>query len=203
MCRFTTANVSKKISEFASNLIPGEGHTEASIQLRQNASPDFSILGVREILPMDDGKIFTQFSLMNTEVNSGNGGDERLIGNLGLGARKLSDNNRLMFGINNFYDYDTKYTKGMSDHFIPAELPKNLYGDIKEMTLNCHNILNCNGITRTDFRLEEKSNKPFVLEINTHPGLTKTSLIPELAYAQGISYKDLIGLIIEEALCRE
>tara|TARA_B100000700_G_scaffold321247_1_gene420122 strand:+ start:862 stop:1746 length:885 start_codon:yes stop_codon:yes gene_type:complete len=101
-----TANVSKKISEFASNLIPGEGHTEASIQLRQNASPDFSILGVREILPMDDGKIFTQFSLMNTEVNSGNGGDERLIGNLGLGARKLSDNNRLMFGINNFYDYD-------------------------------------------------------------------------------------------------
>ena len=71
------------------------------------------------------------------------------------------------------------------------------------MTLDCHNIINCNGITRTDFRLEEESNKPFVLEINTHPGLTKTSLIPELASAQGISYTDLIGLIIEEALCRE
>ena len=104
---------------------------------------------------------------------------------------------------NNFYDYHTKYTKGMSNHFIPAELPKNIYDDIKEMTLDCHNLLQCDGITRTDFRLEEDSNKPFVLELNTHPGLTKTSLIPELAAAQGISYTDLIGFIIEEAACRE
>ena len=104
---------------------------------------------------------------------------------------------------NNFYDYHTKYTKGMSNHFIPAELPKNIYDDIKEMTLDCHNLLQCDGITRTDFRLEEDSNKLFVLELNTHPGLTKTSLIPELAAAQGISYTDLIGFIIEEAACRE
>ena len=104
---------------------------------------------------------------------------------------------------NNFYDYHTKYTKGMSNHFIPAELPKNIYDDIKEMPLDCHNILQCDGITRTDFRLEEDSNKLFVLELNTHPGLTKTSLIPELAAAQGISYTDLIGFIIEEAACRE
>ena len=60
--------ISKKISEFTSNLIPGEGHTEASIALREGYSPDFSILGVREIAPIDDGKFFTQFSLFNTEA---------------------------------------------------------------------------------------------------------------------------------------
>jgi len=100
-------NASKKISEYASNLIPGEGHTEASIQLREGYSPDFSILGVREVAPVENGKIFTQFSLFNTEVANGKtGGDERYIGNLGFGVRKLSEDKTIMFGINNFWDYD-------------------------------------------------------------------------------------------------
>ena len=99
-------NVSGKISEFTSNLIPGEGYTEASVDLREGYSPDFSILAVRELAPMDDGKIFTQFSLFNTEAANGKARkDERIIGNLGFGARKLSQDNTLMFGINNFYDY--------------------------------------------------------------------------------------------------
>ena len=101
---------SKEISEFASNLIPGEGHTEISIDLREEGySPDFSILAVREVAPIDDGKIFTQFSLFTTEVANGKGGgDDRIIGNIGLGARKLTQDNTIMFGINNFYDYDVE-----------------------------------------------------------------------------------------------
>ena len=101
-----------KISELSkgiAGLIPGEGHTETSIDLRNNGgfSPDFSILGVREIAPIDNGKIFTQFSLFNTEsANGKTGGDERYIGNLGLGVRKLSADNTIMFGVNNFWDYD-------------------------------------------------------------------------------------------------
>ena len=99
--------VSKKISEFTSNLIPGEGHTEASIALREGYSPDFSILGVREIAPIDDGTFFTQFSLFNTEMANGKaGGDERIIGNLGFGARKLTQDNTILYGINSFYDVD-------------------------------------------------------------------------------------------------
>jgi len=99
--------VSKKISEFTSNLIPGEGHTEASIALREGYSPDFSILGVREIAPIDDGTFFTQFSLFNTEMANGKpGGDERIIGNLGFGARKLAQDNTILYGINSFYDID-------------------------------------------------------------------------------------------------
>ena len=85
-----------KISELSSgiaNLIPGEGYTETSVEFRDGGfSPDFSILGVREIAPIDNGKIFTQFSLFNTEVANGKtGGDERYIGNLGFGVRKLSE----------------------------------------------------------------------------------------------------------------
>ena len=101
---------SKEFSEFASNLIPGEGHTELSIDLREEGySPDFSILAVREIAPIEDGKVFTQFSLFTTESPNGvAGGDQRYIGNIGLGARKLTQDNTIMFGINNFYDYDVE-----------------------------------------------------------------------------------------------
>ena len=107
--------ISKKISEFTSNLIPGEGHTEASIDFRENHSPDFSILAVREIAPIDSGKFFTQFSLFNTEAADGKaGGDERIIGNLGFGARRLTQDNTILYGINSFYDtdFETEHARG-------------------------------------------------------------------------------------------
>jgi len=98
------------INEFTkgvAELIPGKGYTEVSIDLREAHSPDFSILGVREIAPIDDGTFFTQFSLFNTEMANGKaGGDERIIGNLGFGARKLAQDNTILYGINNFYDLD-------------------------------------------------------------------------------------------------
>ena len=96
------ADVSKNVSEYVSNLIPGNGHTEVSIDLRENNKPDYSILGVREILELDSGNIFTQFSLFNTEQNN----SERMIGNLGIGSRKLLNNDTLMIGMNAFIDQD-------------------------------------------------------------------------------------------------
>ncbi len=106
---------------------------------------------------------------------------------------------------NIFYDYETKYTEGMSKYEIPNNLPSELYKRIKDFTLHCHNLLGCKGVTRTDFRLEKTEDniyRPFVLEINTNPGLTKTSLIPKLAKKEGISYNELIKLIIQDALCQ-
>jgi hypothetical protein len=96
------ADVSKNVSEYVSNLIPGNGHTEFSIDLRENNKPDYSILGVREILELDSGNIFTQFSLFNTEQNN----SERIIGNLGIGSRKLLNSDTLMIGMNAFIDQD-------------------------------------------------------------------------------------------------
>jgi len=106
---------------------------------------------------------------------------------------------------NNFYDYTTKYTQGESSHIIPAEITELISNEIKAITRKCHDLLECNGVTRTDFRLgnsQKNELTPFVLEINTHPGLTETSLIPDLAMAMGISYNELINLIIKEAICR-
>ena len=101
--------LSEKVSEFTSNLIPGEGHTEASIDFRQDHEPNFSILGVREIAPIEDGKFFTQFSLFSTESSNGKpSGDDRIIGNLGFGARKLTQDKTILYGINGFLDQDFK-----------------------------------------------------------------------------------------------
>ena len=99
-------DISKKIAEttsgYISNLIPGEGTTEVSIQLRENYKPDFSILGVRELDRTDSENTFVQFSLFNTErLNK-----ERYVGNLGMGKRFLSDDTYTLTGFNAFLDYD-------------------------------------------------------------------------------------------------
>ncbi len=97
-------NISQKIGDYISSIVPGDGYTETSIDLRENYKPDFSILAVRELEKNDDGNFFTQFSLFNTEKNN----DERIVGNLGFGKRSLSEDNLMMTGFNAFLDYDDK-----------------------------------------------------------------------------------------------
>ena len=98
----TLDNVSEKISEYTIGLIPGEGYTETSIDLRENFKPDYSILAVRELMSLDNGNIFSQFSLFNTE----HANKEKIIGNFGLGIRKLSDDKNILAGFNAFIDND-------------------------------------------------------------------------------------------------
>ena len=100
------SKASEKISEYTIGLIPGEGHTEASIDLREDSKPDYSILAVRELLKLDNGNIFTQFSLFNTEQAN----EEKIIGNFGLGSRKLFDDNTMLAGFNAFVDNDFSET---------------------------------------------------------------------------------------------
>ena len=100
------SKTSDKISEYTIGLIPGEGYTEASIDLREGFKPDYSILAVRELLKIDSGNIFTQFSLFNTEQAN----EEKIIGNFGLGTRKLFDDNTVLVGLNAFVDNDFSET---------------------------------------------------------------------------------------------
>ena len=94
--------IAETASDYISNLIPGEGTTEVSIQLRENYKPDFSFLGVRELDRTDSENTFVQFSLFNTErLNK-----ERYVGNLGMGKRFLSDDTYTLTGFNAFLDYD-------------------------------------------------------------------------------------------------
>ena len=95
-------SISHSYSDVNLNFLPGEGYTETSIDLRENNKPDFSILAVRELIKLDNGNYFTQFSIFNTEQNN----DERIIGNLGFGRRTLNDDKTMMTGLNIFLDAD-------------------------------------------------------------------------------------------------
>jgi len=98
-----------------------------------------------------------------------------------------------------FYDYEAKYAKGGSRHEIPAKLPKAKYDEAMELSLRAHRVLGCRGASRADLRLD--GDKFFMLEVNTQPGLTPTSLVPEQAAYVGMSFNQLIGWMVEQARC--
>ena len=98
----TFSSLAEAVTEYISNLIPGDGDTELSIDLRENYSADFSILLVRELASSSEDNMFTQLSLFNTEKNS----KDRIVANLGLGKRFLSEDKFSMTGFNTFLDYD-------------------------------------------------------------------------------------------------
>ena len=97
------------------------------------------------------------------------------------------------------YDYECKYTKGMTDYICPPDLEENISLSIQNIALKIHRLLKCRHYSRVDFRLD-KNNKPWFLEINTHPGMTETSLLPKSAAVAGIDFNSLINIIIKKAL---
>ena len=100
---------------------------------------------------------------------------------------------------NCIYDYKSKYTKGESDYICPANLDDSLSKDIQDAALRIHNLLDCKVYSRVDFRLD-KDNRFWLLEINTLPGMTETSLFPMAAKATGLNFEDLIDKIIKLSL---
>jgi D-alanine-D-alanine ligase len=101
-----------------------------------------------------------------------------------------------------FYDYDAKYTDGMTDHVCPAEVPGAIAERCKRIALEAHRLLGCKGTSRSDFRWDEEQGEAglFLLEVNTQPGMTPLSLVPEQARHVGMSYAELVQRIVEEAL---
>jgi D-alanine-D-alanine ligase len=97
------------------------------------------------------------------------------------------------------YDYECKYTPGMSEYFVPAQIPEDIAKELQRLTLITFNSLECKGYARADFRLTEDS-EIYCLEINTLPGMTSTSLIPKMAKAAGISFEELCDRIIKLSL---
>ena len=148
----TTSSNAKDVSEFFSNLIPGEGLTEASVEINDGDEDqlNFSILGLRNLEKTDSSNFFTQFSLMNTEVNNKN----RLITNIGLGNRILTQDKSMMLGANIFYDRDAfenhnRVSLGIEGKAHMLDLNLNFYealsktvrvGDNKEKALSGHEV---------------------------------------------------------------
>lgn len=98
-----------------------------------------------------------------------------------------------------FYDYKSKYTKGMSEYIVPAKIPQDVFSNIQQQALTAFKTLRCKVYARVDFRLDEK-NVPYCLEVNTLPGMTSTSLVPKMANVAGISFEELIDKIIRKSL---
>ena len=102
-----------------------------------------------------------------------------------------------------WYNYEAKYKIGASKHIIPANIPENIKNLCLNYALIAHEKLGCRGVTRTDFRWNEKFGTKglFVLELNTQPGMTPTSLVPEQASYVGISFEELCEWLIKDASC--
>lgn len=98
-----------------------------------------------------------------------------------------------------FYDYEAKYAEGGSVHDIPANIPKNIEKMALEQALSAHQALDCKGLSRSDFRYDDENNFLRLLEINTQPGMTSTSLAPEQAKYAGIEFDDLVDWMAENA----
>ena len=101
-----------------------------------------------------------------------------------------------------FYDYQAKYTGGMTEHILPADLPQAAAEAVKRYAETIHKALGCNMLSRSDFRYNEDDGVVF-LEINTNPGMTPLSLVPEQAKYSGISYEELCSRLVEAAQCRK
>ena len=101
-----------------------------------------------------------------------------------------------------FYDFDAKYTDGMTEHVCPAHIPENITRLCLEYALRAHQLLGCRGCSRSDFRWDDERGEEglFLLETNTQPGMTPLSLVPEQARHGGIEYGELVEIIIEDAL---
>ncbi|MCR4283309.1 MAG: D-alanine--D-alanine ligase [Bauldia sp.] len=103
-----------------------------------------------------------------------------------------------------FYDYEAKYVPGGSNHVLPAKISPNIYQNVRMLALRAHQALGCRGVSRTDFRYDDRlegTNGLICLEVNTQPGMTATSLVPEMAAYAGMDFRALVRWMVEDASC--
>jgi D-alanine-D-alanine ligase len=103
-----------------------------------------------------------------------------------------------------WYDFESKYAPGGSIHELPAKVKENIYQIIQELALKAHRALGCRGVSRSDFRYDDRpggTGELVVLEVNTQPGMTETSLAPELAAYAGMTFGELVKWMVEDASC--
>jgi len=103
--------------------------------------------------------------------------------------------------VEGWYDYDAKYKTGGSRHVIPADIPAALAARCEDVAVGAHEALGCRGISRADFRYDSESDMLALLEVNTQPGMTPTSLVPEQAAHRGVDFAALVGWMVEDASC--
>jgi len=121
-----------------------------------------------------------------------------VMGDVGLGVTEIVPQGHA------FYDYDSKYVNGGSKHVIPAQISPKIYQKVQTLALKAHKAMGCRGVTRSDFRYDDRFSEEgelIWLEINTQPGMTPTSLVPEMAQHAGHSFGEFLRWMVEDASC--
>lgn len=144
--------------------------------------------GIRLALEYDD-EVLIEEMIKGIEVTAS------ILGNRDPVALPLVE----IISATGIYDYEAKYTAGMSDHIIPARLPEDVLKTVQQIAIQTYKAIGCRGLSRVDFIISENL-KPYVLEVNTMPGMTATSLYPDAGRAAGLEFPDLVAKIVELAL---
>jgi D-alanine-D-alanine ligase len=161
-----------------------------------------SSVGVRIVRPGDNSPFDAESWPFGDEVLveryiAGREIQVAVMGDRAVGAIEIRPKGR-------FYDYETKYTEGKAEHLMPAPLPSGDYQEALRLSLLAHQALGCRGVTRADLRYDDTGRgEPqfYMLEINTQPGMTPLSLVPEIAAHAGMSFRELVRWIVEDAGC--
>ncbi len=142
--------------------------------------------------PFEAGEVLVEAFIPGREITVA------VMGGRALGALEITSDR-------GFYDYDAKYAPGGSRHIMPAPLPEADYAEACRLAEAAHRVLGCRGVSRTDLRYDDtrpgEAPRLVVLEVNTQPGMTATSLVPEIAAHAGITFPDLVRWMVEEAAC--
>jgi D-alanine-D-alanine ligase len=112
---------------------------------------------------------------------------------------KALDVIEILSNVGAFYDYDSKYAPGGSTHVLPAKIKPNVYQIVQQQAVMAHDALGCRGVSRSDFRYDDETDTLIWMEVNTQPGMTETSLVPELAAHAGMSFGELVRWMVEDA----
>jgi len=160
-----------------------------------------SSVGVRVVMPGDNSKpldedwAFGDRVLVEDYV-PGREITVAVLGDRALGVTEIQSEHR-------FFDYQAKYEKGEAVHLLPAPLPESKYEEALDMALAAHRSLGCRGLSRADFRYDDREGDGslYLMEVNTQPGLTPVSLAPEIAAHAGISFGDLVEWLVDDAGC--
>lgn len=162
-----------------------EGSSRGVFIIRDLTQPAFFDLSWE-----DSKRVLIEEFIAGREINVG------VMGNNALGAIEICPTE-------GFYDYEAKYTDGKAIHKMPAPLSDTAYQKALDIGLKAHLALECSGVSRSDLIYDEIKDCFYLLEINTHPGMTPLSLLPEIAAHVGISYNDLVEWMLEDAKCHQ
>ncbi|MBW6422719.1 D-alanine--D-alanine ligase [Rhizobium sp. XQZ8] len=167
-----------------------EGSSFGVVIVQENQSHPPQIIGSSEWRYGDS--VMVERYVYGRELTCG------VMGNVALGVTEVVPMNHA------FYDYDAKYAAGGSKHVIPAQISPNIYQKIQTLALKAHQAMGCRGVSRSDFRYDDRfseNGELIWLEINTQPGMTPTSLVPEMAGHAGHSFGELVRWMVEDASC--